>query len=95
MILAANLVGMSEELPMITIPVCFMDETPLRRLAVNEQGLIHLLSLDDGRSLLAAKRSAYLFRRVNKIRTLPGGVYSLWEIENALKTTPIHRRITT
>lgn len=78
----------------ITIPISFLDETPLRRLAVNDEGLLHLLCLNDGRSEQAAKKAAYLFRSVNGIRTLPGGVYSIAEIQNALKATPVRRRIT-
>ena len=72
--------------PMPTsVPVMFLGEAPLRALAVNDEGLMKLLSLDDGRSIQAAKKAAYLFRVRHSIRTLPGGVYSIYEIQNALR----------
>lgn len=76
---------MSPEDLAITIPISFLDETPLRRLAVNEAGLLHLLCLNDGRSPQAAKKAAYLFRSMYGIKTLPGGVYSIAAIRSALE----------
>ena len=69
----------------VTIPVAFLDEAPLRALAVNDEGLLKLLSLDDGRSRSAAMQASWKFRTRHGIRTLPGGTYSIYEIQNALR----------
>lgn len=77
----------------ITIPVSFINEAPVRALAVGEAGLRKLLGYE-GRSEAAARSASYCFRSKFGIRTLPGGVYSIAEIQNALRATPVRRRIT-
>jgi hypothetical protein len=76
----------------VVIPVVFLNEAPLRALAVDEAGLRKLLGYE-GRSESAARSASYCFRSKFGIRTLPGGVYSIAQIQDALKATPVQRRI--
>lgn len=71
-------------LPVKTIPVDFINETPVEQLAVNEEGLFRLLGLNDGRSELAMKKAAYEFRAIGEVPKLPGGVYPLAAIHRAI-----------
>ncbi len=64
------------------IPVYFIASPA----AVNDSALISMLGLDDGRTPRAAKVAAYKFRRLNNIKTLPGGVYSVRAVERALES---------
>ena len=60
--------------------------------AVNEAGLLAMLSLDDGRPIKAAKRSAWEFRRAHGIKKLPGGVFPVKQIESAVASEAMARQ---
>jgi hypothetical protein len=52
------------------------------RVAVDEAGALAMLSLDKQQPA-AAKKAFWRFRRMNNIKMLPGGVYSVRAIERA------------
>jgi hypothetical protein len=54
------------------------------RVAVDESVALSMLSLDKGKPD-AARKAFWRFRRINNIKTLPGGVYSVRAIERACK----------
>jgi len=66
----------------------------LPRLTVDEHGLRQMLGYDNGRTESAARLASWRFRKQNNIRTLPGGVYSIAEIENALQPVPTRKQRT-
>ena len=68
----------------IVIPVDFIEAVSVQALAVNDDGLIRMLGLDDGRTREAAMLASWRFRSVNNIKTLPGGVYPVAAIKRAM-----------
>jgi len=53
-------------------------------LAVNTEQLIEMLGLNDGRPVAAAKKAVYRFAAQHDIHPLPGRVWPLRKIEQAL-----------
>jgi len=62
------------------IPISFAPA----RLAVNEEQLFELLGLNDGRSIQAKKKAVYRFLAIHGIKPLPGRVFPLRQIEEAV-----------
>jgi hypothetical protein len=64
------------------IPVHFIPH----HLAVNANQAFEMLGYNDGRSERAKKDAFFRFRAKYEIKTLPGGVFPLWQIEAAIKS---------
>lgn len=71
----------------VTVPITFIDEYPLRYLAITKEDAFRILSLDRACSTKRGMDAA--FRRIcvrYKITKLPGNVYPFAQLEAAMRS---------